>query len=344
MGGIMITAGEFQKWLAIFNIPSGGGGGGSVTQREVQVSSFNAGTASGIDDAFVINLNPPVTSLTNGLLVTLNSASLQNNTTTPTLALNALDPVEIVTFAGAPVPGDIMQEGSYLLMYNADTNQFILLNPSTTPAATFNVQQNAYNYALDAGTANNYIATVVPTPMPTPLSGGFYLYLNIQHANTTASTLTVNSQEASIVTSNGNALTGGELLVGQVALFVYSDGYAAFVLINSSVSTNTPVPASTTPIAVAMQTTYIVTDASTVTFNLPATIAFGQTLSIQGLGAGGWTIQANTGQNIIVGSQTTTTAGSLSSTNANDSINLICTVANTTLSALGGPQGNLTYA
>jgi hypothetical protein len=125
----------------------------------------------------------------------------------------------------------------------------------------------------------------------------------------------------------------------QTVTFPDASGTIAFTS-----SINTPVAASTTPIAVAMQTTYIVTDASTVTFNLPATIAFGQTLSIQGLGAGGWIIQANTGQNIIVGAQTSTTAGTVSSTNANDSINLICTVANTTLSALGGPQGNLTYA
>jgi hypothetical protein len=237
-GATMIVPSEFLKWLEVFGVPTGGGGGGdAVTKQEVQQSLFNTSSIGGVDDAFVVNLSPPVTSLTNGLLVSFNSGSLQNNTTSPTLQINSLPPVEIDTFAGAPNPGDISQGGTYLFIYNADNNTFTLLNPTATPADVYIVQQNGYNYALDTGTANAYIANVLP--LNNMILGGFGVFLNVIHSNTGASTLTVNGATHPIVLSNGNALIGGEILIHQTAEFVYSDGFSAFILLNpANVVTN----------------------------------------------------------------------------------------------------------
>lgn len=78
---------------------------------------------------------------------------------------------------------------------------------------------------------------------------------------------------------------------------------------------------------------YIANNASLITFTLPSTAAVGDTFKIMGLAAGGWTIVENTGQSIIFGDVTsTTTSGSISSTDAHDSITVTCTVANTTWS------------
>lgn len=96
--------------------------------------------------------------------------------------------------------------------------------------------------------------------------------------------------------------------------------------------------------AAAVENGYIIANAAQTTVTLPATAAVGQRVSVQGLGAAGWVIQANTGQTIQLGSSATTTAGSLTSTNRYDSINLICMVANTTWACCGGPQGNITVA
>ena len=69
------------------------------------------------------------------------------------------------------------------------------------------------------------------------------MYLNIQHANTTASTLTVNGIEAAIVTPNGSALVGGEILAGLSYLFFFNN--TNVILLNPSVITSfTTAPAA----------------------------------------------------------------------------------------------------
>ena len=88
---------------------------------------------------------------------------------------------------------------------------------------------------------------------------------------------------------------------------------------------------------------YISNNAGLVTFTLPATIAFGETIRIGGKGAGGWSIAQNAGQTINFGISSTTTGvgGSLSSTNIFDAVELICVTANTqfiVLSSIGNLQ------
>lgn len=80
------------------------------------------------------------------------------------------------------------------------------------------------------------------------------------------------------------------------------------------------------------------------TLTLPTTAVFGSLLYVQGYSASGWSIAQNSGQSINVGrlSSTVGSGGSVSSTNANDSIALLCIVANTIWASLTGPQGNLT--
>ncbi len=97
--------------------------------------------------------------------------------------------------------------------------------------------------------------------------------------------------------------------------------------------------------AMAVNSGYITNNAGVVTLTLPATFAVGEVMYIVGLGAGGWLVQANGGQTIHVGSSATSSGGSVASTNQYDSMKLVGTVANTTLSVLGAPQsGALTIA
>ena len=86
---------------------------------------------------------------------------------------------------------------------------------------------------------------------------------------------------------------------------------------------------------------YVSNNAGLVTITLPAVAAFGTAFSIIGAGAGGWKIAQNAGQNVQVGnvSSTVGVTGSVASTNQFDSIDLLCTVANTTWTTLGAPQG-----
>jgi len=89
---------------------------------------------------------------------------------------------------------------------------------------------------------------------------------------------------------------------------------------------------------------YIANNAGLVTLTLPATSAVGDEIDVIGKGAGGWLIQCGAGQTIVLGSSTTSVAGSLASTNAKDSLYIICTVANTEWQVGSAPQGNITVA
>lgn len=90
----------------------------------------------------------------------------------------------------------------------------------------------------------------------------------------------------------------------------------------------------TTATAMVGDNGYIVTGAlasERVTMTLPATCAVGKVLYITGVYGCGWKIAQNANQYLMFGNKSTSmgTTGYLKSTNPNDSIQLICTVANT---------------
>lgn len=85
---------------------------------------------------------------------------------------------------------------------------------------------------------------------------------------------------------------------------------------------------------------YVTDNVGLVTLTLPATSTFGEEVKIVGVGAGGWSIAQAAGQSVIVGNASTTlgAGGSVSSTSANDSLYLVCVVADLTWVAVGAPQ------
>lgn len=82
--------------------------------------------------------------------------------------------------------------------------------------------------------------------------------------------------------------------------------------------------------AAAVNNGYVVGNASQTTVTLPVTAALGSVVQIQGKGAAGWILAAGTGQTIQVGQTATTTAGSVTSAAAFDTIQVVCVTANTT--------------
>ncbi len=77
---------------------------------------------------------------------------------------------------------------------------------------------------------------------------------------------------------------------------------------------------------------YIVTNNTILAtiFNLPATATLGAIVVIQGFGSAGWILQANAGQNIQIGSVSSSVGGTVSSSSQFDCIEIICVVADTT--------------
>jgi hypothetical protein len=85
---------------------------------------------------------------------------------------------------------------------------------------------------------------------------------------------------------------------------------------------------------------YIANNVALVSLLLPSTSIVGDILNIVGKGSGGWKITQAAGQKVQIGSTASTVGvgGSVSSANQFDSIQLVCTVANTTWTSVGGPQ------
>lgn len=76
---------------------------------------------------------------------------------------------------------------------------------------------------------------------------------------------------------------------------------------------------------------YIANNGALVTLTLPTTSVLGDVISVQGYGAGSWSIAQGASQSIRVGSAVSTigVGGSVSAANQYDSISLVCVVANT---------------
>lgn len=84
--------------------------------------------------------------------------------------------------------------------------------------------------------------------------------------------------------------------------------------------------------------------ATVVVYTLPAICPFGSIIEISGMSSGLWSLMQNAGQQITFGDQQTTlgAGGALVSTNQNDYVKLLCTIADTKFNVIGA-VGNIQY-
>ena len=161
-------------------------------------------------------------------------------------------------------------------------------------------------------------------------------------ANAVSGLATANS--AALVTNGSGVpawqtMSAGQILIGTTAgapTAAAINSGSGIVVANSSGSITVSatgggigwVSQASTPVTAAINTGYVVTDASTVTFTLPTTAALGSVVRIAGQGAGGWILAPGSGQTIKV--LTASASTSVASTEAFDCIEVVCTVANLT--------------
>lgn len=120
--------------------------------------------------------------------------------------------------------------------------------------------------------------------------------------------------------------------VGTAGQVLTSGGASALPSFASIGTAVTWAAVSGTTQSAAVNSGYIIQNASATTVTLPTIAAIGAIVQVQGLGAGGWILAANTGQTIHLGTATTSSAGNLTSSNQYDSVQVVCVVANTTWS------------
>ena len=101
-----------------------------------------------------------------------------------------------------------------------------------------NIQQEAFIYAQDTGTANAY--AIAQTPAPTIVAGSIAV-VKIANANTGASTLAVNGGTATAITKDGTtALDSGDLSADQIAVFIFDGTEWQFIGAQSAASSFKP--------------------------------------------------------------------------------------------------------
>jgi len=133
--------------------------------------------------------------------------------------------------------------------------------------------------------------------------------------------------------AESNSMTTYKLTFQQLLTLFQASG---MILKNTEVTT--------TSATMVTNQSYIANNASLVQLTLPSSSNVGDVLEINGKGAGGWKIIQGVGQGIFIGSSASTagTGGSVASGASKASVRLKCTVANTTWSSIGLPQGTLT--
>lgn len=200
------------------------------------------------------------------------------------------------------------------LLYDAG---FSATNPAKTKVVMANAAVTIGNLASYTDTAGTIQDSAVPVVNVSPLVGMTNGQVVVGRTGTTpvAATLTAG---AGINIANAS---------GSITISTVGSGTPWTIVAGASQ-------------AMVADNGYVANNAGLVTLTLPATAAAGTILGVAGLGAGGWLIAQNAGQNIQVGSVSSTigAGGSVASTNRYDSINLLCVVANTTWVAIGAPQ------
>lgn len=123
---------------------------------------------------------------------------------------------------------------------DATNNTFVLNSSGGGSGATpTQVQQLAFNYGTDTGTADNYIVDL--TPAVTSLTDGLIVAFTPLNANTSGSpSITINGLTGNTIQnfdSNNQSLIAGQLSNTQLAFLMYSATAGVFLLLNPALST-----------------------------------------------------------------------------------------------------------
>ncbi len=176
--------------------------------------------------------------------------------------------------------------------------------------------------------AHGGTGVVSPTAHTLPVAEGSSNFNFLGPLNNGDLLIGFSGSDPSVATLSGG--TGINIVNGPGTIQIVSTGMAGF--------TWTVVTGASQ--AMVSNNGYITNNAGLVTLSLPALSNVGDQIDIVGKGAGGWLVQCGAGQTVVLGTSTTTVAGSLASTNAEDSFFMVCTVADLEWTVASAPQSS----
>jgi len=215
-------------------VPNGGGGG--VTVAQVQAGDMNLGVDSGVADAYVVTMTPPIASYTDDLVVRF-VVTNANLTTIPTVNVDTQGAIGIVLQGGDNVAiADMPLNYIAVCIYSTALNEFILQNPATSLSATFNSVQGKYVNVTDTGIADAYVAVNPFYPASGPGEGQIITVTPL-NTNTGACTFAYSGASAlAIKLINGSDPAAGDIVAGTNMVLSYSGSPNIYQLLNPAVS------------------------------------------------------------------------------------------------------------
>lgn len=298
-------------------------------------------TTSGALDSRIITGTPNQVDVANG-----------DGSANPTLSLSAaLDLPGTFTIQSSTVVDEIINDDTMVaatadnLSTSLSIKNYVDGRTASVGSAGTIMRSNGTNWVASTSTfANTYSASDL-------------LYSN--GANTVTGLATANS---AVLRTNGtgvpawsSSMTNGQLLIGStgdapvVATLTAGTGIsiansAGSITISGSGGGYSWTEVTGTSQSMAVNNGYIANNAGLVTLTLPSSAVVGDTVTVQGKGAGLFRIAQNEDQIIRFGSSSTTTGvgGYLEATNRYDSIELLCIMQDLEWAVLTGVQGIFT--
>lgn len=330
---------------------SGGGGGGTVTSVAMTVPSFMsvAGSPITITGTFAITLvsqnqnlifaspNGSAGSPTFRSLVEDDLIHTYNNS----LVLNNGDNTKSVIFNTA-VQTTIDNSGILIDINGIAGTQGIIVHANYGSSNTYTHLRKDGLYLYSSGYNGSFgvdstsmVLTYGNSQITMERVGGNVIFNNSISLNLASSnTGDIYYRNSSGYFTRLGIGTSGQVLQVSGGLPTWATAGGGFAPPTTTVVTGTSQSATTNNV-------YVTNNASLVTVTLPTTAGVGDILNIIGLGAGGWKIAQNVGQNIIAGGvySTTGTSGYISSNNQYDCVYMVCLVANTTWAVVNSSLG-----
>ena len=230
-------------------------------------------------------------------------------------------------------PNDILLPilGANQIWVKDPTNTFI--EAAAVPAGSIDLPTVTNTLALFTDTTGTLESLAPAVPSATLVSTN--ASVPVWSASMTNGQIIIGSTGATPLAASLTAGVGVVITPGAGSITISSTGGGGFATVIQN----------TNAVTMAKSTQYVMTNGAVqVVLTLPAVAAVGDTYRIIGTAGstGGWQVAEAAGQTIHFGTSTcTTTTGTLTSTNANNQITIVCTTANTTFECYGA-QGNIT--